>query len=178
MKRKPGRPARRIVDRDAILDATLTLVETNGADALTMRALARKLRIDPMALYHYFANRDSLLAAAAAHAYGQLEVELRGTWRQQLRTLADAYLALLAPAGELLRYLTRHAEASRIPTERVRVLFDAAVAPLELSPRLRGTCHDAFIDLIHGISLSGHSAGIRPELDVLLAGIDALASKR
>lgn len=174
--RRPGRPARTVISANRILDAALALLERDGLDGLTMRAVARKLRVDPMALYHYFANRDEMLAAAAARAYSALTVELRGTWRQRLLALARAYLAMLVQTGELMRYLVRHPVQSAAPIAHVRGLFLKAVGSLDLAPRHVAAAHDAFVDLIHGVSLSGPvEAALEAELEILFAGMSALA---
>jgi AcrR family transcriptional regulator len=167
-----------VIGRDAILDATLALLEGHGVEGVTMRAVARKLRVDPMALYHYFASREEMLAAAAARAYGALTVELRGTWRQRLLALARAYLAMLERAGELMRYLARDPEAAKAPSARVRALFFEAMESLDLAGRHRDAAHDAFIDLIHGISISGTGPWVENELEILFAGMSALARRR
>lgn len=46
-----------------ILDAVATTVSTSGVDAVTMRAIATELKVDPMALYRHFQDKDALLAA-------------------------------------------------------------------------------------------------------------------
>ena len=49
------------LDRAAILDAALRLVDDVGLDGLNMRALAQRLGVGTMSLYHYFPNKDALL---------------------------------------------------------------------------------------------------------------------
>ena len=46
-----------------ILDAVATTVANSGVDAVTMRAIAAELKVDPMALYRHFQDKDALLAA-------------------------------------------------------------------------------------------------------------------
>ncbi|MBK8899712.1 MAG: TetR/AcrR family transcriptional regulator [Anaerolineaceae bacterium] len=43
-----------------------------GAAALSLRAIARKMRMSAPALYRYFANRDALVTALIVEAYGSL----------------------------------------------------------------------------------------------------------
>jgi AcrR family transcriptional regulator len=54
-----GRPAR--IDRGEVLSAALALADDHGLDALTMVALARRLKVTPMALYRHVANKADLL---------------------------------------------------------------------------------------------------------------------
>ena len=64
MTRPRGRPARgQGVTRDAILDAALDLLDEDGDAGLTMRALAARLGVTPMSLYHHVTDRAGLLRA-------------------------------------------------------------------------------------------------------------------
>ena len=164
------------LSRDQILDAALGLIAEVGFGGLTMRALARRLGIDPMAVYHYFADKDALLDAAADRSFASLRPRMPAApdWKSRLRALARAYLRTLYRSRELLLLVTE--------TGRVSTPFDghffAAIAPLELSARDQRACRDALVDLLHGIALAGPGHDPSPQLDVLLLGIQALASKK
>jgi AcrR family transcriptional regulator len=54
-----ARPA--LISRDAILDATLALADERGLSAVSMRGVARRLGVTPMALYHHVRNKADLL---------------------------------------------------------------------------------------------------------------------
>ena len=62
MARKPGRPkmGTEILNRERILSAALELVDANGVAALSMRRLATKLGVDPMALYRHIPDKAAL----------------------------------------------------------------------------------------------------------------------
>jgi AcrR family transcriptional regulator len=158
------------------------MLEAKGLAAFSMRALARRLGVDPMALYHYFPDKHALLRAAAAELYATLPpVRPRGSWQHQLVALAESYLVLLARAGELLRYLSTGGAAATEPTRIVQEGFRAATAPLALRPARARAAHDAFVDFVHGFSLGVPRTGMTPalrrmlraELAILLAGIAA-----
>jgi AcrR family transcriptional regulator len=161
------------LSRDHILDAALALLAEAGLGALTMRALARRLRIDPMAVYHYFADKDALLGAAAERSFTALRPRMPATrdWRARLRALARAYLRTLHRSRELLLFVT---EAGRVSAPFDEHFF-AAIAPLRLSARDQRTCRDALVDLLHGASLSGAGHDPTPQLEVLFLGMRALA---
>jgi AcrR family transcriptional regulator len=61
MKRTPGQRAG--LSFDAVLAAARDLIADDGADRLTMRALAERLDVAPNALYSYVANKTALLDA-------------------------------------------------------------------------------------------------------------------
>jgi AcrR family transcriptional regulator len=46
-----------------ILDAALAIADERGLDALSMRAVAERVGVTPMALYGYFRNKEELLDA-------------------------------------------------------------------------------------------------------------------
>lgn len=161
------------LSRDHILDAALELLAEAGLGALTMRALARRLGIDPMAVYHYFADKDALLGAAADRSFAALRPRMpaTGDWRARLHALARAYLRTLHRSRELLLFVTEAGRVSAAFDEH----FFAAIAPLGLSARDQRTCRDALVDLLHGASLSGPGHDLTPQLDVLFLGMSALA---
>jgi len=47
--------------REEILSAALSIVDTEGLDALSMRRLARDLGVEAMTLYHHFPNKEAIL---------------------------------------------------------------------------------------------------------------------
>ena len=58
--------------REDILAATLELMDSDGAESVTMRQVAAAARITPMAIYKHFPNRDALLVAAASAEYRRI----------------------------------------------------------------------------------------------------------
>src|ERR1700754_3925874 len=54
-----GRPP--TIDREAVFDAALRLLDAEGVEALTMRRLAGELGVSAMAPYRYVASKDELL---------------------------------------------------------------------------------------------------------------------
>lgn len=86
--------------RQKVLDAALSLVDSDGADALTMRRLGQALDCDPMALYRYAENRAALLDGVAETVLARLVVPADGSdWEAQLRTTGHDFrrLALTHP---------------------------------------------------------------------------------
>jgi AcrR family transcriptional regulator len=92
------RPAKPALSREAIVAAGLAIVREEGIDALTMRRLAQALDTGPASLYVYVANRDELwqLLFDAAIASVQTEPTDPDRWREQLRTLAERIVHMMA----------------------------------------------------------------------------------
>jgi AcrR family transcriptional regulator len=58
-RRPRGRPP--TIDRDAVLDTALGLLDAEGVEALTMRRLASELGVSAMTPYRYVGSKDELL---------------------------------------------------------------------------------------------------------------------
>ena len=84
--------------------------ERDGADALSMRRLARALDRDPMILYRHAPNKAALLDGVAETVLAQLRVDSADPdWAGQLREVAGRFRALslaeVGPAAMLSRAL-------------------------------------------------------------------------
>ena len=93
--RRPG--SRQPLDREFILTAALDIIDTHGAEGLTMRALATHLESGTTTLYRHFANRAALIAAVIDRVLGEIEFAApRGTWQQVCKFLAQKLFDTLA----------------------------------------------------------------------------------
>lgn len=61
--------------RAALIAAALAMLEAEGVQALSLRALARRAGVSAMAPYHHFASRAALIAAVAAAGFDRLHAE-------------------------------------------------------------------------------------------------------
>jgi AcrR family transcriptional regulator len=68
--RPRGRPP--TIDREAVLDAAIRLLDAEGAEALTMRRLAGELGVSAMAPYRHFDSKDELLMVLVDRLAGRL----------------------------------------------------------------------------------------------------------
>ena len=60
----------------AIKEAARKQIAENGAPALSLRAIARELKITAPAIYNYFPSRDALVTALIVDAYHSLAAAL------------------------------------------------------------------------------------------------------
>ena len=58
--------------RDALVQAALQEAEQGGPEAISIKALAKKLGVSQPAPYRHFADREALLAAVTAEAFHKL----------------------------------------------------------------------------------------------------------
>ena len=87
----------RKLSTETILEVALAVLEREGPDALSMRAVAAELQVAPNALYRYFAGKSELCSALAEAGGRMLLDALREASEDQspllaLRSLARAYL--------------------------------------------------------------------------------------
>jgi AcrR family transcriptional regulator len=83
------RPAKPPLSREAVLDAALAILTSEGLDAVTMRRVAAALDTGPGSLYVYVSGREGLLEAMFDRVVATVELETPdpSRWRAQLHTL-------------------------------------------------------------------------------------------
>ena len=88
MRASPG------LSRDLVVQAALSLIDEDGLQNLSMRAVGQRLGVGAMALYRYVSGREDLLEAVVASLVeglrSALDPELTRTWQGYLQTLAHA----------------------------------------------------------------------------------------
>lgn len=164
---------------ERILDAAERLLRRRGTAALSMRALAAALGVDPMALYRYFGSRDAVVAALVERRVGAglaAAMGRRGRWRTRLEALALAYWRGVAGQPELVLALTARSEASATLAARWQDGVQRALADTGLARRAQRELADALADLVHGAALAPLGASeraVRRSIALLLDGVDA-----
>src|ERR1700723_888452 len=68
--------------RDALVQAALREAERGGPEAISIKALAKKLGVSQPDPYRHFVDRDALLEAATAEASRQFSALWRGSFRK------------------------------------------------------------------------------------------------
>lgn len=156
MKRPRGRPPRAEapVSRDDMVVAALALLDREGVDALTMRALAERLGINPMTILYHFGGRDGLIGAMSEAVYEQVTALENGTPIDRIGGLLKAYHAqvLRHPALTMLifsRPTVFPQQAERITNEISTLLAEVGL-PDERTPLWR----DILVDFTHGAALA------------------------
>ena len=83
------RPAKAPLSVDAIVDAALAILKSDGLDAMSMRRVAAVLDTGAGSLYVYIAGREGLLEAVFDRIVATIELETPDSarWRIQLHSL-------------------------------------------------------------------------------------------
>ncbi|HET9990128.1 MAG TPA: TetR family transcriptional regulator [Kofleriaceae bacterium] len=88
-------PAARELSHDAILDATLRLLDSDGLEEFSTRKLGRALGCEAMAIYWYYPSKDALLDAIVDKLMASVGLAVAGVrtgdWIGALREVAYAY---------------------------------------------------------------------------------------
>jgi AcrR family transcriptional regulator len=97
-----GRPERAArgpapsLSRAEITTAAVKLADAQGIEALSMRALAVELGVGAASLYRYVARKDELIDLMVDAVMGNdLQFEIRGNWREDLRSYAQGLRAMM-----------------------------------------------------------------------------------
>lgn len=174
----PRRPRKRL-ESGRILASAATLLETGGTD-FSMRELARALGVDPMAVYHYFPNKTTLLQALADHHFvrlGDLEIpQSAKTPRTRLRFLAQAYVELAAAAPMLTVVMARDPGVREGVARHFARLFGNAVEDLAPSAARAAIAGAVLADYLNGFAMAGLPASdrsLREGVDFLYRGLAA-----
>jgi len=79
----------RTLTREKILDAALSLADSEGIDALSMRRLARELSVQAMSLYNHIENRDEIVDAIVETVIAEMGApDLTLPWIEAVRQQA------------------------------------------------------------------------------------------
>jgi AcrR family transcriptional regulator len=139
---QPVRPPRRRAPRnslnaDRILDAAISLLDRDGPEAFTMRALAQQLGVGTMAVYSYFKGKDEINDAVAQRLLESIELPPGGSPdpRRELREVCLGVYRLFTEHPSALQLLTlrpvRGDDAITVIDRMLGLLRRAGLAPAD-----------------------------------------------
>ena len=128
-------PRSKGLTREVVVAAALEIVDRDGLDALTMRALGRELGVDPMAVYHHLPNKAAILDGVVEAVLGEVPLDAPAglPWTDRLVAVARGYRdALRAHPNALPVVATRPdvtPAALRILETALGILLEAGLDP-------------------------------------------------
>lgn len=146
--------------REALLDAAMRVVDSAGADAVSMRALARDLGVSSAAPFRHFADKKVLLDAIAEKAGEELDLRLD----QVAAECDDALTQFRAMTVAYVRYAAEHPALYRLIHRRS--------AP---SGRFLGQLNDERRLKLITLIVEGQNAGLIPDADPELVALTSEA---
>jgi AcrR family transcriptional regulator len=97
-RRGVGRPRRRVLSRQLILETGLRLIDEHGESGAGVRAIAQELGVRPSSLYNHVASRADLIAGVRELISDRIDVACFDElpWDRALERWADSYRAAFA----------------------------------------------------------------------------------
>jgi AcrR family transcriptional regulator len=123
--------------RRLVLDAAIAIIETDGAESLSMREVARRAGVSHQAPYHYFGDRSGIFAAISQEGFSALAHAF-----QQVQT--DGTLDSTSPAKA---GFTAYMRFAREHIGHFRVMFRADISGLSSHPEAHQCAEEAFAEL-------------------------------
>ena len=81
--------------RRLVLDAAIAIIETDGADSLSMREVARQAGVSHQAPYHYFGDRSGIFAAISEEGFTGLAQAFRDVLETEMPAAKAGFIAYL-----------------------------------------------------------------------------------
>jgi len=180
-------PAR--TSHPAIIATARTLLELDGPEGLTMRALGRALHVSAPSLYFHVESRDDLISqliAAGLKDFGQAMSDaagVPGSVRERARSLCRAYIDFATSSPQLFTLI--FGPCTTEAGYDLRAAEAAALPVLELAAEVVGPERAMFFaealwSLVHGYTVlrlaeqfrmnPEHEAGLEYAVDTLLEG--------
>jgi AcrR family transcriptional regulator len=157
--RNPRGEGRRL--REEIAQAALDLLDEGGDDAVTLRAVARRVGITAPSIYAHYSGRDAILLELADAAFAELAHALedgrhgRGDPADRLGDVCRAYLRFAREQPRRYRIMFggvwdagQALERGDITAEQARAVGARALDVLEAAVRDLGTSTDVTADAV------------------------------
>lgn len=158
MPSRSGRPknSESGLSRERILAAALQIVDADGVEALSMRKLAARLGVDPMAIYHHLPNKQAVISGLVRQVFGEFRVPAAAhlTWQEQVRVYAHAYRDFIRVHPNLILHLITDFELAPQSLSPSDEMLFAALEAGGLPTKRILRCVDALIDFLHGFALA------------------------
>jgi TetR/AcrR family tetracycline transcriptional repressor len=151
MPKKAGRPAKPKLSRGQILAETIVLLRHAEAEP-GMRALAGHLGVDPMALYHYFPDRDALWQAALEEVFAGLPPAPTpgSAWQDAALEFLLAYHQIALRNFRLTHFLVSHGAMRIAAIDAYNNTLMQILGRAGFSPERTELLRDLLVDYLHG----------------------------
>lgn len=146
--------------RETLLESALGIVDTEGPEALSMRALAREVGVSSAAPFRHFSDKQQLLDAIAERAGSELDAKLD----EVAVDSADALTQFRAMTVAYVRHAAEHP-----------ALFGLIHSRSPSSGRFLGQVNDERRLKLIALIIEGQNAGLIPEADPELIALTSEA---
>lgn len=164
-----------ISTKEKILKTSILLIEKQGLDQFSLRKLAEKIKMDPMAVYHYFTSKEELIVTCLEFIFQDFcnpkktnILETQGTSLEgkakhnqtkeydyfRLQTLLGHYRKKYLVHPNLCKFLLNH---PNLIIKDIDAFNDMLIKEIQISvPNLVEAIliRDVLVDFIHGFGLA------------------------
>jgi AcrR family transcriptional regulator len=128
--------------RRLVLDAAIAIIETDGAESLSMREVARRAGVSHQAPYHYFKDRSGIFAAISEEGFTALADAFKSVRRQET---SSGEVAAKAGLIAYLRFAREH-------TGHFRVMFRNDICGVSTHEATGMASEEAFNELLEMVA--------------------------
>lgn len=124
-----GRPRRPLLSQERIFQEALLLIDEEGAEALTLARLARRLGVQAASLYNHVSGRDEIVEGVRELVVAEMDVSVLDgrPWQEALTQWARSYLAAFSAHSNTIKLLA----TTTIRSPLTLAMYERAVAVLE-----------------------------------------------
>ncbi len=152
--------------KDEILAAAIAIADERGLEAVSMRSVADRVGVTPMALYPYVGSKTALLDAMYGRIVNEYVPDLAAAadWRERMRSLATAARSLAKQRPWVVSLMLSRPsvvlDAVRVTDALYQALLDAGVPDADV-PRIERLLSTFFLG--YSASESGGRFGARTQ---------------
>lgn len=117
--------SRQRLTKEAILEGAARVIESGGVAQFSMRKLAQHLEVDPMAFYHYFANKQVILQEVLRQYMPEITLDMvENDWKQNLRNLFQLYRDSALKFPEIFQIFNESSVWTRAELDVTEVFYE------------------------------------------------------
>jgi AcrR family transcriptional regulator len=102
----PERPRREPLTRQRIIRAALRIMDEEGLEAVTMRAIGRDLGVEAMSLYNHVKDKEDILNGVCEQVLAEFRIPESEDWAEAARLGAREYRRLLLAHPNVITLLS------------------------------------------------------------------------
>ena len=132
--------------RDALVHAARDILESQGYEALSLRAAARRVGVSQAAPYNHFADKSALLAAIAAQGFNEFATAMR----QEMAAAVDPQARLNAAGIAYVAFATSNPSLFKL-------MFGSSAHKASDDPELdaaRTSAYEVLRGAVHSVQVS------------------------